>query len=252
MATVTAMATEILTMKIKMNDLCDFHAHILPGADHGSSSCENSSCQLELARKCGVSRIVATPHFYPQRTSVSDFVRRRDTAYNSILNILPEGISVVPGAEVLLCENMEKLPDLPKLCIGKSNIMLLELPYTDLGSSYLYTMSAIMERGFEIVLAHAERYEFSYVNEFVSFGAKIQLNASSLCRFFGIEKNILNWLENGSVIALGSDIHGASPKAYNHFVRAQKRISKYIPYIKDYSDRMWERVNDSSGALALT
>ena len=239
-------------MKIKMSDLCDFHAHILPGADHGSSSCENSRRQLELAKECGVSRIVATPHFYPQRTSVSDFLRRRDAAYAALDSVLPETIDVVPGAEVLLCENMEKLPDLHKLCIGKSNIMLLELPYTDLGSGYLYTVPAIIERGIEIVLAHAERYEHSYVNEFVSFGAKIQINASSLCGFFGVDKNVLKWLDSNSVVAIGSDIHGADRRAYKCFEHAKKKIKKFIPYIKECSDRMWDCFTLENPALLQT
>ena len=72
-------------IKTKKIDICDFHAHILPNADHGSSSVQNSVFQLSMAGKCGVSRIVATPHFYPHKESVCDFVKRRNESYKELL-----------------------------------------------------------------------------------------------------------------------------------------------------------------------
>ena len=58
--------------------MIDFHAHILPGADHGSDGLETSLRQLALAEEAGVDTIVATPHFYPQSDSFSEFLRRRE------------------------------------------------------------------------------------------------------------------------------------------------------------------------------
>lgn len=240
MATAMAMVMVIQIMKIKTSELCDFHAHILPSADHGSTSCEISQRQLELARDCGVSRIVATPHFYPQKMSVSEYIARRDASYLALQPFIPEGIIVVPGAEVLLCENMENLPDLHRLCLGNSNIMLLELPYTDLGANFLYTTLAIMEQGIQIVLAHAERYEYSYINEFISYGAKIQVNSRAVSRLLGVEKSILSWLNNDAVVAIGTDIHGPDIKVYQSFLKAQSKLKKFLPYIKECSDSMWD------------
>lgn len=39
----------------------DFHAHILPGADHGSRDLDHSLRQLRAAKAVGVDTIVATP-----------------------------------------------------------------------------------------------------------------------------------------------------------------------------------------------
>jgi len=55
----------------------DYHAHILPGCDHGSDSVETSRRQLEMARKAGIATVCATPHFYPQRETVACFLDRR-------------------------------------------------------------------------------------------------------------------------------------------------------------------------------
>ena len=48
-------------------DIVDFHAHVLPCADHGSSSVSTSLSQLSYAKGAGVKRIIATPHFYPHK-----------------------------------------------------------------------------------------------------------------------------------------------------------------------------------------
>ena len=61
----------------------DYHAHILPGCDHGSSSVDMSLKQMDMAKEAGIQTICATPHFYPHKESVSSFIeRRRQTADN--------------------------------------------------------------------------------------------------------------------------------------------------------------------------
>ena len=61
--------------------MIDFHSHILPKVDHGSNSLETSIKQLELAKKYGVTDVVATSHFYPQSNCDSAFLDRRDAAF---------------------------------------------------------------------------------------------------------------------------------------------------------------------------
>ena len=45
----------------------DYHAHILPGCDHGSSSVDMSLKQMDMAKEAGIQTICATPHFYPHK-----------------------------------------------------------------------------------------------------------------------------------------------------------------------------------------
>ena len=115
-----------------MLDLCDFHAHILPNADHGSSSVSLSLSQLEYATQYGVTRIFATPHFYPHQDSVSSFLERRNNAYKHLIDAKPEGSpDIIPSAEVLLCPKLDRLPGLEELCIPGTKTLLLELPFND-------------------------------------------------------------------------------------------------------------------------
>ena len=54
--------------------IVDFHSHIIPSANHGSSSVETTISQLKLAQKSSVTRIIATPHFYPSHENVDTFI----------------------------------------------------------------------------------------------------------------------------------------------------------------------------------
>ena len=58
-------------------DLIDFHSHILPGIDDGARSPDESLKMLELMAAQGVSKVVSTSHFYPERESPESFISRR-------------------------------------------------------------------------------------------------------------------------------------------------------------------------------
>ena len=54
---------------MKLDLSLDYHAHILPGCDHGSDGLVTSLKQVEMAASAGVKTICATPHFYPHKDS---------------------------------------------------------------------------------------------------------------------------------------------------------------------------------------
>ena len=94
----------------------DFHAHILPGCDHGSDRWKTSRRQLELAAEAGVEMICATSHFYGHHISVDSFLEKRQRCFEELTAHAPEnGPRVLLGAEVLAFEGIERLPDLKKL-----------------------------------------------------------------------------------------------------------------------------------------
>ena len=103
-------------MKERIN-IVDFHSHILPGADHGSDSLDTSLWQLNCAVNYGVSRIVATPHFYPHRHNLDTFVKRRDEAFMCLKEKMPKDVTVRLGAEAFICPRFEELPNIEKLFI---------------------------------------------------------------------------------------------------------------------------------------
>ena len=220
-------------------DVIDFHAHIVPRADHGSSSLKTTLKQLELAKDAGVSRIIATPHFYPQVENPEDFLNRRDACYRRVVaanfDDLPE---IKLGSEVLICDNIEEMPMLDKLCVSGTKILLLELPFTDFSDGYIQSVRTLISNGYTVVLAHADRYDHTNINKLIGVGARVQLNASSVARML-VPRHIKSWIESKKVFAIGSDIHGDDKGAYKRFCRAVKRLGNNISAINEYSETAW-------------
>lgn len=224
-------------------DIVDFHAHILPEADHGSDSPKTTASQLQLAKDHGVTRIVATPHFYPHTHTLDDFLRIRQKSVEK-LQIQKEidSVEVKIGAEVLLCAGLEKLPNINELCLNGTNMMLLELPFFDFKEDYCITVSKMLENGIDVILAHADRYPQKNIEELIDIGvSKLQLNADALSGIFKT-KHLYDWLDRNLVVALGSDIHGAKASAYKKFNKAKKNTNKYLDFIKASSDDIWNKI----------
>ena len=99
--------------------IVDFHSHILPGVDHGSSSLGISIKQIKLASRFGVDRIIATSHFYPHSRSASSFIERRQKAFADLKNAVNDiNVKIALGAEVLMCDSVENLPFLRAFAIA--------------------------------------------------------------------------------------------------------------------------------------
>lgn len=222
-------------------DFVDFHAHILPHVDHGSFSTETTIAQLGFALSTGVKRIVATPHFYPHEENPEHFIERRNAYYKRLLERVPDNSPEIKlGAEVLICDNIEEIPMLEELCIAGTKVLLLELPFTDFSDSYIYSVRALVNQGYTVILAHADRYDPKNIDRLIDVGAFIQLNANALSTLF-IHKHVKSWLDSGKVYAIGSDIHGADKKAYVRFSKAIKRLGDRAEIIKKYSDAIWQK-----------
>ena len=218
--------------------IIDFHTHILPGADHGSDSIETSLAQIELSKSANVDIIVATPHFYPHKHNLDKFVERRARAYASLMK--KSDAKIIQGAEVLLCDKLENMENLDVLCVEGTKTLLVELPFSEFRDSYKDTVEALIDSGYNVVLAHAERYPKESINKLLDVGAVIQLNVSSISRFF-IKRHVREWLNLGYVVALGSDIHMLNKNFYKKFNKAKCKLKgkfedimaktiNYLPY----------------------
>jgi protein-tyrosine phosphatase len=218
-------------------DVVDFHSHILPGADHGSSSVDTSLKQLKLASEADVTRIIATPHFYPHRHTLDKFLQKREECATALYNACAGTLPVVKiGAEVLLCEGLEKLPGLEKLCLAGTEYLLIELPFSDFRHEYCDTIEKIQKIGLKVILAHVDRYAKENIEQLIDIGVdRLQVNADSLDKMFK-PKHILDWAKRGYVIALGSDIHNDDAKAYKHFTKAKSVLGDSLEIVRKKSD----------------
>ena len=204
----------------------DYHAHVLPGCDHGSDSVETSRKQLAMAAVAGVRTVCATPHFYPHKESIPSFLQRREASARLLReNLTADAPQLQLGAEVLICDGMERLDGLPRLCRSETNELLLEMPFYQWPEAIWDTLYALCERrDIEIVLAHAERYPPEAIEQLIRDNVALQLNSECLTRPLH-RKRYLTWIKNGSVKYLGSDIHMLGD-GYRAWEKCVKLLSK--------------------------
>ena len=206
----------------------DYHAHILPGCDHGSDSVETSRKQLAMAAAAGVRTVCATPHFYPHKESIPSFLQRREASARLLReNLTADALQLQLGAEVLICDGMERLDGLPRLCRSETNELLLEMPFYQWPETIWDTLYALCERrDIEIVLAHAERYSPEAIEQLIRDNVALQLNSECLTRPLH-RKRYLTWIKNGSVKYLGSDIHMLG-NGYRDFEKCRRLLKKEV------------------------
>lgn len=235
------IVTRVMEMTTAKFNFVDFHAHILPGADHGCMSVDDALYQLKLAASRGIKRIIAAPHFYPQVHHVSGFISRRNQAFDELsLHMTPDMPKIVLGAEALICDGIEEMPDLDRLFIEGTRTLLLELPMNTYSYKYTESVEQMTSMGIDVVIAHAERYMPKNINQLIEVGARLQLNASALDSLF-LSKHIRGWILDGKVVAVGSDIHGRDKKAYASFMRAVSKRAALMEHIRTESDKIWEK-----------
>ena len=218
----------------------DFHAHILPGADHGCKDLSMSMQQLALAQKAGIDKIVATPHFYPQNESCAEFLARRKQAFAQLQKeahgkSLPE---VLLGAEVQLQLGLESMDGLEQLCIQGTNVLLLELPLNFTLKKYDQAIdSLVFGKNLTVVLAHIDRYPQILVDFLLDLGCLAQINASALSHLCS-SRRCSRWLKGDSVVALGSDLHGSDNDGYRDFLRMKKRLGREFDVIMSRTEAL--------------
>ncbi len=222
--------------------LIDFHAHILPRADHGSSGIEESRQQMRLIEPNGVDTMVATPHFYPEQHQIDEFLLRIDQATRELAaEQIPFVRRLCLGAEVLYCEHIDKMEHLEKLCIRGTKVMLLELPLGAWNDSLFDTIELLLRR-FTIVLAHIDRYvreQADGIATLLEMGALAQINAYSLFSF-GDRHRLTPFLGSESFVALGSDLHNLDEKSYQKFLTADKKLGALHPTVMARSAALLE------------
>jgi protein-tyrosine phosphatase len=222
----------------------DLHAHFLPKADHGSDGMTTSLTQISLAQVAEVDVLAATPHFYPNVDSVDSFLRRRARCYSALASAMQDGMPCVKlGAEVYICEGIERIPMLDKLLVHGTNTLLLELSSSLQLRESCNSVRALVKSGVNVVLAHPERYSVDYIDSVLEEGALLQINAETVSGLV-IPAAVKKWLSAEKVVALGSDVHGTHPRAYASFRKALLRIQDHIDYIKEKTDGIWKLSKD--------
>ena len=229
--------------------MTDFHSHILPKMDDGSRSTEESMLMLKALSEQGITRVVATPHFYANDESVASFLARRQASYDELLYNMPDGLPrIIQGAEVRFYDGISRLSDLKSLCIQGTKLLLLEMPFDKWTEYTLRELTDISSDGkVTLVLAHIERYlkfqKPEVLYRLLDSGILLQINASFVNSFFTGRKAI-NLFKKGAVHFMGSDCHNMNDRAPdigNALKIIEKKLgSNFKSSFNDYVNEFFE------------
>ncbi len=213
--------------------MIDFHTHILPELDDGSSSVAESVSMLEAMAPQGVTTVIATPHFDMERGNIQKFLDARDVAATRIKKRVPDGPRIFLGAEVMECGvPLATIKDIESLCIEGTRLMLIETEIKEWSQSFYRDMvRLISERGIVPVLAHIERVYFigknrEMIHSLHQEGALLQMNAELFLRRL-TRRKALALFKNEAVDFLGSDCHNMGKRPPNAG-NARAIIAKYL------------------------
>lgn len=196
----------------------DFHSHVLPNIDDGSSSLSMSREIMEETRRQKVKKMVASPHFYPNRVSLDSFLSNREKAAKALLSVHDIDLcpSIFLGAEVAYYEGIGDSPFLSDLTIVGTNTLMIEMPFHKWSDKEISDVLDIsLNSSFSVILAHIERYLYwqdpDTINRLLDAGVFIQSNADF---FINTEtrNKALSMLKNNKIHILGSDTHNTDER----------------------------------------
>lgn len=206
-----------------MMRVIDFHTHILPKIDDGSSSVRESVKLLRMEAAQGISHVVATPHFYANHDSPERFLKRRRRAEERLweeISDRPDLPEISVGAEIYFYEGMSESDSLPELAIEGTGCVMVEMPsppWSDRMYQELYDIYRKQE--LTPIIAHVDRYirpfkTYRIPERLADLPVLVQANGS----FFNSRATAgmaVRMLKKGQIHLLGSDCHNIQSRKPN-------------------------------------
>lgn len=234
--------------------MVDFHTHILPQLDDGSRSVEESIGMLEMEREQGISHVVATPHFYALVDTPDCFLQKRREAEERLRQEMEKHINMphlTMGAEVHFFPGISDADFLPKLTIGDTGYLLIEMPEPP-WSERMYEELALIRSKREItpIIAHMDRY----ISPFRTYGIPerlqglpvlVQVNASFFLRILTAPM-ALRLLREEKIHLLGSDCHNLTeriPNLQQAIERIEQKLgAEALQRIRTYEQEVFQKL----------
>jgi len=193
----------------------DIHSHLIYGIDDGAKTIEDTKHIISSMQSFGFDQAIATPHTTPL---VWENTREGILAqYHNVQEQLPQeskAINLSVASEYLMDESLLPRIENKELLTLKNNYVLVEMSYMNPPIQLMDILFQLKSNGYDIVLAHPERYNFYHQNtamykKLKKAGCHFQMNLLSVTGYYG--KHVLEaanyLLQNGLIDFVGSDIH---------------------------------------------
>lgn len=200
--------------------MLDFHSHILPMMDDGSKSIEQSVKMLKMSYQQGVSHLVLSPHFYPEREKPEDFFHRRNDCLRNFAKHIDfsDRPKLFVGAEVAYYQGMSHSDIIDRLSIVGTNYIMIEMPFMEWNERIVQDIINIgTQHNLYPILAHIDRYykgNMKYLKDMYQHGVMFQVNAEAF-EHFSTRRAMLKLINDDMVQFLGSDCHNTENRKPN-------------------------------------
>lgn len=223
----------------------DIHCHIVPGVDDGAVDIEETKKLLLMEYEQGVRKIIATPHFrFRMFETPLEKVREQFRLVEKAAAEIAPDLEVYLGCE--LHSTMEMLPMLREekvLTMAGSRYVLVEFSHNSEESYIRERLSALLSGGYKPIVAHIERYEatrtdLGFVEELVSMGAFMQINADSIVGVDGFftRRYCDKAMKYGLIHFVCSDCHNTA-KRISRIGEAYSLIARKLG--QEYADELF-------------
>ena len=216
-----------------MDRLVDTHCHILPEVDDGPRNMEETRQMLQEAYEDGIRYIIATPHHHPRRGRKSPKqLRRQLKLVREEAAQISDELRIYLGTEIYFGQDIpERLREERILTMNRTRYVLVEFSPGDPLDYICQGIQQIQMKGYEVILAHIERYQCMYKNienveHLKHMGVRIQVNADSITGESGwkAKRFVRRLIDERLVFCVGTDAH--DPK------RRPPRMKKAAEYVE--------------------
>ncbi|MDO5392457.1 MAG: hypothetical protein Q4F24_15385 [Eubacteriales bacterium] len=206
-----------MNIVVNPGKMIDFHSHILPGIDDGSKNIEESLAMLEMSANQGITGIALTPHFYADKDTPEQFLKRRNAAMEQLLAVRqPHYPKMFAGAEVRYFPGMQRTEEILQLRLEETPYLLVEMPFTLWTSRMADEILELnQKKDIQVVLAHIDRYLSMQKPKTIEMiwkcGVLLQANADSFLTWRECWR-MLRLMKQGRISFLGSDCHNLTTR----------------------------------------
>lgn len=218
-----------------IENLVETHCHILPEIDDGAKNVETSIKMIRKLQLQGAKAIIATPHYYSDSISLTDFIAKRKASFEKLKSELPpDSPEIILGAEVYISRYLFGNEDLSSICIEGTKYALIEHPFSESFSNKAYNrlVTLTCDYGITPILAHIERYkslmeDTDKLDELLDLGCLAQVNISSFADSpRSVRKKLFKYLDSGRIHLIGSDCHNMDSRPPEYADGAKEIIKK--------------------------
>lgn len=217
----------------------DLHSHLIPGIDDGAKTMDDSIFLLQRMEQLGFQKIITTPHVMADgyMNSTETILTGRDRVRRAMKE---NNIHLVfeASAEYNIDEGMyDKIDRKDLLPLGK-NYVLVEMPFLAKPNIMGDVIYKLQIAGYNVVLAHPERYGYFYENDFRTYKSLkdknvfFQINIASLTGTYGKGAKFTaeKMIDDKMVDFVGTDLHGARHLEFLEEALKHRYLEKIVTY----------------------